>query len=283
MLISAISYVVYRNNGFIGRLGPEYAEANIGKQWEEDFAQPCSKQFKDLAGVLKCRMSNTASHPQVLILGDSHADAVAYGLMRKLESQNRASVTIGNMGCPLLLLNEEQVKIFNNSEIRRCLPDYNKMFLNKENWHGIQTVVLGSRWAYHMRKNFVTEELMNSGVKRLVDLLQDMGMKIIILKEIPEANEPYRCIRNRPILFSEFKRNPEHCFYPKAGVQEMHERYLKVFANMKFKEPVKFIDLEEHFCEGEYCSPYKDGRVLYRDNDHLGKFGSDYMAKFIDL
>lgn len=41
------------------------------------------------------------------------------------------------------------------------------------------------------------------------------------------------------------------------------------------------IDIEEAFCDQNYCYGIKDEKMLYADDDHLSIEGSIHQAKFI--
>ena len=44
---------------------------------------------------------------------------------------------------------------------------------------------------------------------------------------------------------------------------------------------IKIINTSNFLCKNEICKGIEDNQKLYKDADHLSKFGSLYMSKFI--
>ena len=47
----------------------------------------------------------------------------------------------------------------------------------------------------------------------------------------------------------------------------------------KFKGQIKLIDPKQFLCDKDYCWEIKDGRVYYKDSDHLSDKGSERVVK----
>jgi hypothetical protein len=59
---------------------------------------------------------------------------------------------------------------------------------------------------------------------------------------------------------------------------KQHSQYFVDFQEAEKVAPIKRIELMPLFCEGNTCSMAKDGKLFFRDDNHLSINGSRYIA-----
>ncbi|WP_041675768.1 SGNH hydrolase domain-containing protein [Sulfurihydrogenibium azorense] len=73
-----------------------------------------------------------------------------------------------------------------------------------------------------------------------------------------------------------------NCKLNRGNYIKRQQRYRKIIENLaKNYKNVKILDPEDIFCDDSYCYLYKDGKILYSDDDHVSKYGSFLIAKKI--
>jgi hypothetical protein len=75
------------------------------------------------------------------------------------------------------------------------------------------------------------------------------------------------------------------CDLPVEQVLEKEERYRKIIARLQARveqdkklRSVTFFDPLNLFCNAKACSPFKDGKFLLIDHEHLSDSGGELVA-----
>ena len=56
--------------------------------------------------------------------------------------------------------------------------------------------------------------------------------------------------------------------------------YVAMLHNLIKQDPrIKLIETQQYLCDGKECSMAQDGKLLYRDFNHLNIYGSKYVGE----
>jgi peptidoglycan/LPS O-acetylase OafA/YrhL len=211
---------------------------------EDELLKNTSLLHKD---YIRCFQSKNNRPIDIAIIGDSHAEALFAGLAENLENLNIVYYTRG--GLPYL----------NNYGFSNI---YNKV-LNDKN---IKTVILSAFWA-----NFYGND---EGVheKELPILLKKLalaGKQVILLEDVPGFKLfPRDCIR-----LNICSDTVPATHYPLFEYIPIFKRYASLYPN------VDFVSVRDYFCSNLECYLSKNGKILFRDRNHLNIDGSLYLGK----
>lgn len=108
------------------------------------------------------------------------------------------------------------------------------------------------------------------GLRDTLRRLELAGKQVVVVVGVPELGiAPQNCDPSRPAT----------CQNPRDEIDRRTARYreLVVRVSSEFSR-VTVFDPTELFCNQEVCIGSSNGRALYRDVDHLGEFGSQYVG-----
>ena len=205
----------------------------------------------------RCWQSKNQEEVDVAIIGDSHAEHLFIGMAEELNSQNVAYYI-------------QVAPAFRNT------PKFKNIFDVVTNNPHLQTVVLAMAWDNRMPEisNGTTfeKELFDT-----IDFLVKSGKKIVLVGEVPRFRfEPSRCFITLPFKQSHScKLDSEYLDDREVGYLPALEKASQVFSG------VKFISLRELFCAYDSCNMIREGKILFRDSNHLNILGSRYAGSHL--
>lgn len=256
-----------------------------------------SESFSDIAQDVKWKGSDIKlkaknSHADLVIFGDSHAMALSHTINR-IAKQRGASVD-GIFYHGVLALP-------NVSRVGREIGAID--VLSRINEKNPTHVALIFRWSLYTvgssdlddeaaKVKLVDEEasgnadganaeIIQAGIQRLVDLCAARCITLWIMKEVPETGEhsPARqwCLYMCDRIAKPSNRRRSHVFY-----QERTAEIEKVFRSIA-PGAVRFLDPAPMLFDDEQMTINYDGqRALYRDNDHLTRWGARRLEPLIE-
>jgi peptidoglycan/LPS O-acetylase OafA/YrhL len=278
--ISLIAITIYRQDGMAYRYFNE--KDSIPPKMSEDFVT-------EIDGIRICRIGSKNVPPSFIIWGDSHAGHLLQGLSEKSDKYNISGYT-ATMGSNIPLIG-----------INNCsFNDKALLFIRSHT--DIKTVILAGIWgAYsngHRYKSIDSHEMqlkdatnrntsknnndiMRDGFFRTVNKLHSLGLKVIIVSDVPEIGcSAPRLYMVKRILSGENINN----YVPKrADYEEWNKEFLALTQKLSLQKNVEIIHPEEMLFD-------KDGNTLlmvnnimiYNDADHLSTYGSHYIAPVFD-
>ena len=235
---------------------------------------------------------------QILLVGDSHADALAWKLRQALaqEELNLTSVTFS--ACAPV----RGLRSLDNGSSRRC-PEFNDTVLSYLESSSEQVVVLAARWRLYLegggydnteggdeggafpvdvvagaegrseavRKTRVVKRY-REGVRHYLDL----GKKVILVYTIPEAGW------NVPELLAKQKIWGAGTRDVTTSYEEFGKRNKTTFDAFDGVEHPNLFRVKPHeiFCDSQIkgrCVNSADGRVLYLDTNHVSNAGAELI------
>lgn len=104
------------------------------------------------------------------------------------------------------------------------------------------------------------------------------GKEIIFFIAIPELGfDPALCLK--PRLFSTVERKQD-CKILKEDFKKRNADYISTVTSvLKAFPTVKVFEQSKYLCDEKYCHARIDGKMIYRDDDHLSYEGSRFMSE----
>ena len=268
LLLGALGYAIYINNGIIQRKSalPEIKnEGDIGHiifhQYPYEHFYLCTPQhIQNQAlkwnGKIRCFQSKKDQPIDMAIIGDSHAEHLFIGLAEAMPTKN------------IVYYTRPTLPIMGNLEFDHVF-DY---VLSNKN---IKTIILDAYWSN--RKNELPKHTsLFNGLTNTIQSLHAHHKEVIIVDDVPVFSfDPKQCKFVRPLSFKNNCIDDKNYFYKK------YQTYASVFESLKKNKEVTIINTVPLLCDGKNCTMEKDGKLLYRDDQHLNIEGSRYIGKFI--
>lgn len=247
--------------------------------------------------------SGSASLPSVMLLGDSHARHLIYGLNKVLNGVVSDNASPGCIpfydvdrydhrfvpGDCARAMNQALDTFEKSKHLRMIIlasmgPVYltNESFRNSdpERTEGQEVILetdraLKDRWT-----------IFETGMRNTLRRLTHTGKAVLFVIDVPELGITHRSCVSPPRAMAffgttiVFRQSDEECRIPRSEYDERAGRYkrlvsgvLKEFPNVIVYDPTSF------FCDERYCYGKKDGQALYSDVDHLSELGSELIAQ----
>ncbi len=226
-----------------------------------------------------------------VLLGDSHAEHSLYGLDHVLREKGLSGlfVATGDDNVPLV-----GGVLFSGGVAGRTDTDKAFAYLD-----GIEFrhVILAARWHLYVNSKahdqssariykwgeHQGDDLSSShaalaaATQHTVELFRDRGKPVSILGQVPPFGpDPNLCF-NRPDFLSDL--SGKRCGgMPQSRVVEIARLSDELFGRLSKEVGFEFINLTWELCKEE-CSSVIDGTFIYRDDDHLNRFGSAVIAR----
>lgn len=199
---------------------------------------------------LRCKQSRQGQ-PQVILLGDSHAEHLFIGLAEKWTDLNVVYYIQG--GAPYV-----------------SNPQFQTIFDEILNNETPQTVIL----TMHYVTKLSDSDTLYREFSETVDRLQAAHKKVILVGDIPRYQvQPFTC------KLSTFNKA---CYMSRAESDLQRSIYHSALQKLGRAKGVPFVDLYAPLCNQRSCSMVHGNAVVYRDRNHLNVLGSrligDYLA-----
>jgi len=266
--IGTVGGVIYKKSGLIQRKAATPIIKHQGDTGHVLFHQYpyqhfylCTPQnIQDEAlrwdSTIRCFQSKKDQPIDVAIIGDSHAEHLFIGLSEALPSKNVVYYT------------RPTLPILGNSEFNHIF-DY---VLSNKN---IKTIILDAYW--NNRKNELPKHTsLFDGLIYTAHTLLLQQKNTVIIDDVPVFSfDPKQCKFIRPLS------SKNNCIEDKKYFDKKYQTYISTFELIKKNKEVAVINTVPLFCNEKNCTMEKNGKILYRDDQHLNIEGSRYIGKFI--
>lgn len=292
-IISFIGWYTDKRNGFDFR--HEQFEQNSRQfSWgsEMNASLDCIKKY----GEGYCLINDINKAPDALLIGDSHGNSFYHGIAKEMAAKSINILNRGGAGC---------LPFFNVADYSRGTQDECMVLVNQSlnlaiSNKNIKEVILIARWAlaftgkgYNMNyesddrvislanrpdiKDF--KQVFQISMKETIDRLHKADKKIIIVLDNPELGFDVKsCVEIRPLAFS--KNVNTACGVSRLNFDNRTKEYKEViYSVLKDYPSVQIFDPANYLCDSQWCSAINDGKMLYRDDDHLSLQGSELLAR----
>lgn len=275
LCVYGMASVVHNNDGFVWRVPPHLQAA------QDALTSVYSKQKECMQKKEGC-LVNGDGPAQVVLWGDSHADALAPAFEQALISAGVSGKIFALSACPPVpdWVQQVQGNAFRGWSLQGC-RDFNRSVIEEiEADTNVQVVILAANWIGATREKAsifggaALEEL--SGDKRHTMLAEGLtraacglsagGKRVYIVAPVPEMPHGQ--------ALSDLKRGFMHLPFLEASVtRDIYDAETSVFRQVmdqvKKACPINVIDVAERMCPSGLCRSKTDIGYLYRDTHHL--------------
>ena len=288
----------YKNDGLPNRsYVSNFNEENFKMAFLFSEDDPIShKKCMDTYGlkdfIRYCNLTSSKK-AKIALIGDSHARALYDGLAFYLKKYNQDLLNLGGR----LFLDVETYPIGDKNEIEVYKGGIRAtQFVLQE--PSIEIVVMVSKGHYLTDNNWVFKLINNQNLKdkkqvweiamrKTLDSAIENNKEVVFVIDNPSLGfDPKSCIYGRP--FSKNNSIKKSCTIPKSKYENESKIYRKLVMSILNDYPsVKVFDAAEYLCDEKKCYGMLNGKILYRDNDHLslegGKLISKELVKLLNL
>lgn len=244
------------------------------------------------------------SQPSIMLLGDSHASHLLPGLnvifpgqvadfsragclpfygVDRYDSRGRPGVCPSVMATALdHFQKEDTLKTL-------ILSSMGPVYLTGEAFRGKDLArVKGMQLTYEPRPDLKDRWMIYElALRDTLSKLSSSGKQIIFLIDVPELGvDPLFCDtegKTVGLLALEIKiREPDNkrCHVSRSDYNSRTERYRNLVKRVIADYPeIKIFDPTDLFCDDVICIGILNNKPLYKDADHLSRFGSEYVAQ----
>jgi peptidoglycan/LPS O-acetylase OafA/YrhL len=263
------------------------------KSGREDVQMGCSispdEPLKKLPGS-ECFFGPKDAPTKIVLWGDSHAQDKTGMLLEALPDTKIYQLT--SPGC-IPVIGYEDKGMPNTTKICKEL---NKRALNnilERSKQGLAGVVISARWenylwhesisAFDQRLNIepATPEkkaLMRAAMQKdldaELDVLERAGLRVAVIAPVPSlVYDPQQCIGlNRG----------EFCHAPRALNDTLLVDATEALAEVVARHPnAKLLRVMDYFCDKDFCYAYRDGKLVYYDDDHITGAASRGLGRYL--
>jgi peptidoglycan/LPS O-acetylase OafA/YrhL len=241
-------------------------EANVGDIGHEAFHAYYAKHFFPCADarvkaksekwgdLVRCFQTKQYVPIDLVIVGDSHAEHLLLGLAESLPDLN--------------------IAVYPRSELPFTgSAEYTEIFQSLVNDPHIKHVLLTSMWAVAPLSS--DERLaFEAGLNKTIQLLTSAGKRVYLTDDTPKFGfDPQRCKFSHPLS------RLSYCDESSQSYRQMLASYVPMLEASESSNPqVHLIHLDDLFCDDAVCRMAIDGRILFRDNNHVNILGSQLVG-----
>jgi len=270
-VLCLIALVGWQTKGLPTRFSPE-ARALLA--YAEDLPKPffgCEVKLRE-SRTAGCLVGVASDAPEIVIIGDSHAQALAGAVDIWLKQQGRSGVLYFHHGCmPLAGLNSHRCGDFMDVVKSKMTPDTR-----------IRDVVLISSWRHEglvfegqMRKGSEADAAFATALTTSLEEWREQSIKVTLVDPLfYAANQaPQTMARNLHFGSNWPIDRPVSVYDEKTGAVRA------AFEKAALADGVQQISLINDLCRDGICSASLDGLPVFTDNNHI-RFGmSEYFAQ----
>lgn len=261
--------------------------------YDNENCQQAYPSFARLEGDLCAKAK--PSKPSILLMGDSHSNHLYPGLAEAtLESEDNV-LNLARAGC----LGFADVAEFEKGRTDVCEEYTKRLLLFAEENSSIKVVVMSSRGPIYITGRGYKENIegrsialvsqpeiidfrlvFRTAMRITIKRLLAKKKEIIFVLDVPELGfDPALCVpSSRPMGSTTRLKNP--CAISRKDYDERNRDYrADVLSVLKEFPAVMLFDAAAQLCDDQYCWAMKDGKILYRNDNHLSIDGSRYLAR----
>lgn len=209
--------------------------------------------------------------PSAAVIGDSHAFHAYWGLAEVLDQAGENLIGIGRGACVPF------VDYALGSDTDLCQPHINRMLAYAADDPKIKKVFLIFRGRYLPNQaGAVAAQQFHDGLERTLRRLQDAGKQVYYFLPVVETGfDPRLCLGGLPFG----RQSPQSCALSRsADAGHFQLLYKEAVAVLARYPKVQLIDPNNYLCQGDACPVVREGRAMFKDENHLSYPGSLFLA-----
>lgn len=283
---------------------PNRSHLQSYENFEKQFVKPESNNEKGIELITKIlgytpkqsflkASSNFNTDNKILVAGDSHAYVAYEGIAQEYKKRGINTLLFGTNSCSLykgigigISLESSNICTERSQEFYQFIEktNFSKIFLFSRGPKYIEKKGFGIIDNEDVIKNLSYFNSLDHKEQFWINVLSTMeyfskqNTKVYIILENPELGfSPKNHCLPRPFNFFNKECKVNYDEYK----QRMLDYKIKMINLSKNYKNIFVIDIEQAFCDKNYCYGIKDGKMLYSDDDHLSIEGSIHQAKYI--
>jgi len=290
----AVGAGLWRSEGLPQRVPADIRKAVSGPAEWKAFARLCPPTRTDDVWTVSgpCRMGPAGAPLKVLVWGDSHGAALAPAVKDALAGSGRAGGLVSRASCaPLVGVGSSTRPEQTDSYGCKAIAE-DTLAVLRDN-PTIDTVVIVARWSFYEQTSgtgvdaanrvFISGRggpasagVLEQGLRQtLADIraLRGDAVRVVLVGQAPEPGfVASECITFRRMLHLSTARCEA---FPRKPSDDRQATAAAILARLAADSPnVSVLPLGAEMCGPETCSTWRDGKVLYRDDDHLSPAGA---------
>jgi hypothetical protein len=262
ILFMVFGYVSQVSRGFDGR----FTKSLNGDVGHLEFHQYIDKKFYDCEpksiatqalnweDFLRCKQSKKG-RPQLVLLGDSHAEHLFIGLA---EAQPELNIAFYILDGKPFLSNPQYRSIFN--ELLKNGLD--------------QQIILTM---YYVERQNQSNYVLYDEFAEIIKSLQAANKRVVLVGDVPRYSIDASLCVYRNSLSQVYKS----CSISKNDAVLQKNSYSIILERLAANFNVPYIDLYAPLCFSDSCSMVSSDTILYRDNNHLNIPGSRLVGSHL--
>jgi peptidoglycan/LPS O-acetylase OafA/YrhL len=263
MLFIATGLQINASNGiesrFKTRLIGDVGQLDFHKYIDDKFfdCEPKSVAAEALSweGFLRCKQSK-AGVPEVVLLGDSHAEHLFIGLAEAKPDLNVAFYI--SFGAPL-------------TENDNFEAVFEELLSNEKSQHVIMAL------AYRLQITSDNQNDVFEALELTIERLQKAKKTVSLLGDVPAFPLSAELCK----FGHQEAKNFDLCKVSVDQVTDQRSGFLSEIKDLTKRQNIKYFEIDQPLCNGEKCEMIKDGQVLYRDDNHLNILGSKLVGSYV--
>lgn len=238
-------------------------------EWEETGLipkTPCATPFQ-FPGSVACLTTHPERMPTAAVIGDSHAFHAYWGLSRALDGVGENLVLLGRGACVPFAGHKRG----NDSD--RCQPHMDETLSWVEKNAAIKKVFFIFRGRYlPNQSSLAAQELFQNSMERTLQQMLQAGKKVYVFLPVSEPGfDPRLCVGGLPFG----RKAPLSCDISRSHDLAQRLDLMRLMEAVLKRHPsVKVLDPSAYLCEGDVCPLIRNGKSVFKDENHLSYSGS---------
>jgi peptidoglycan/LPS O-acetylase OafA/YrhL len=252
-----IGYIGFITDGFLYRFQTSIA-GDISHQYFNEYLEnhfydcepkEIATQALKWKGFLRCKQTRPGK-PNIILLGDSHAEHLFPGLAQALPHQN---VAFYIKGASPFITDQHFTTIF---------EELTHNGLN-------QTIIITMH--YGLKSSSIVKDLSPTITK-----LQKAGKKIVLVGDVPQFS-----ISASDCLYKTDKAIKDLCTISREVEQHQIDFYQTPLMQLSETFDIPYFNISNPICDENGCNMIQNNTILYRDQHHLNISGSLKVGKYL--
>jgi peptidoglycan/LPS O-acetylase OafA/YrhL len=236
-----------------GDIGQDGFFQYMDKKYIDCESKTVASQAPRWDGYLRCKQSKQGT-PEVVLLGDSHAEHFFLGLAENLPSKNVAYYIFG--GRPYLD-NPEFKSIF-----EAILSDSNP-----------QHIILTMHFFGRVDSSGAG---LHEGFSPTIKTLLRAGKKVTLVGDIPHFKQD-----SAYCVYSRESKHYSSCSLTMEEVSLQKNYYEEILKKLSDENNLIYVPADVPLCGNNECAMSLGKNILYRDSNHLNIIGSKLVGKYL--
>lgn len=231
----------------------------------------------DVEDPVACELGDPKGKTTIVLFGDSHADHWSSPLAKIAKEKGWRLVTYLKGACPaarVTVWSATMKRKFDECDRWREAAMRNIVSLDP-------ALVIVSQFSHHYVANDIEDNAYHpldlgpwvDGVKSSVGTLRDAGIEVVVLRDVPlHKLDVSRCVQRA--LWQE--RGSSVCDTPRP--EALDDRVFEAERAAMAAMDVTYVDTSGMFCDERSCQSMIDGKLTYRDRQHIAADYAEGLA-----